>query len=157
VAAPHHDLTIMLNRSFWLLLATALVGLGVTSTAMAGKDQPWAEIRVEGVADDDLGEYDVMLVSINGAIDIDTATLYKLPPGAQRLKVASLKRGKYGELPTLPFTLEMKPCVRYALVANYAPSGAVRAWSVAVKDESPIKACVKKYGGGALATADAAP
>jgi hypothetical protein len=147
----------MLNRSFWLLLATALVGMGTAPSAMAGKDQPWAEIRVAGVADDDLGEYDVMLVSINGAIDIDTTTLYKLPPGAQRMKVASLKRGKYGELATLPFTLEMKPCIRYALVANYASPDAAHPWSVAVKGESPIKACVKKYGGDALVTADAAP
>ena len=147
----------MSNRSFWLLLATALVGMGTAPSAMAGKDQPWAEIRVAGVADDDLGEYDVMLVSINGAIDIDTVTLYKLPPGAQRLKVASLKRGKYGELATLPFTLEMKPCVRYALVANYAAPDAVRAWAVAVKGESPIKACVKKYGHSTLVAVDAAP
>lgn len=147
----------MSNCSFWLLLATALVGMGTTSSAMAGKDQPWAEIRVAGVADDDLGEYDVMVVSINGAIDIETTTLYKLPPGAQRLKVASLKRGKYGELATLPFTLEMKPCVRYALVANYTSPGAAHTWAVAVKGESPIKACVKKYGSVAMAAADAAP
>ena len=146
----------MLNRSFWLLLATALVGMATAPSAMARKDQPWAEIRVAGVADDDLGEHDVMLVSINGDIDIAAITLYKLPPGAQRLKVASLKRGKYGELPTLPFTLEMKPCIRYALVANYASPDAARAWSVAVKAESPIKACVKKYGGDFIA-ADAAP
>jgi hypothetical protein len=147
----------MLNRSYWLLLATALVGMGTAPSAMASKDQPWAEIRVEGVADDDLGEYDVMLVSINGAMDIDTAMLYKLPPGAQRLTVASLKRGKYGGLPTLPFTLEMKACIRYTLVASDAPPGAARSWSVAVKDESLIKACVKKHGGDALVTSDAAP
>jgi hypothetical protein len=147
----------MSNRFFWLPLATALVGIGTAPSAMAGKDQPWAEIRVDGIADDDLDEYDVMLVSINGALDIDTTSLYKLPPGAQRLKVASLKRGKYGELPTLPYTLEMKPCVRYALVAHYASSDPARPWSVAVKDQSPIKACMKKYGAGGLATADAAP
>ncbi len=147
----------MLNRSFWLLLAAALVGTGTAPSAMAGKDQPWAEIRVDSIADDDLGEYDVMLVSINGAMDIDTTSLYKLPPGAQRLKVASLKRGKYGELPTLPFTLEMKPCMRYSLVANHAPSDPGRLWPVSVKDEGPIKACMKKYGGGNLASADAAP
>jgi hypothetical protein len=147
----------MLNRSFWLLLATALVGMGTAPSAMAGKDHPWAEIRVDGVADDDLGEYDVMLVSINGAMDIDTTSLYTLPPGTQRLKVASLKRGKHGALSTLPFTLDMKPCVRYSLVASDAPAGAARLWTVAVKDENPIKACMKKYGGSALATADAAP
>jgi hypothetical protein len=90
---------------------------------MAGNDQPWAEIRVDDVADGDLGEYDVMLVSINGAIDIDNTMLYKLPPGTQRLKVASMKRGKYGELATLPFALEMKPCIRYQLVASYAQPG----------------------------------
>lgn len=123
---------------------------------MAGNDQPWAEIRVDDVADDDLGEYDVMLVSINGAIDIDNTMLYKLPPGMQRLKVASMKRGKHGELSTLPFALETKPCIRYQLVASYAQRAADRPWQVAVKSETPIKAGVKKHG-GAQAVADAAP
>ena len=145
----------MSNRSFGLLLVTALVGMGTAPSAMAGNDQPWAEIRVDDVADDDLGEYDVMLVSINGAMDIDTTMLYKLPPGTQRLKVASMKRGKYGELATLPFALEMKPCIRYQLVASYAQPGADRPWQVAVKSETPIKACVKKYG-DTRALADAA-
>ena len=147
----------MLNRYFGLLLAIVFVGIGTAPSAMAGKDQPWAEIRVEGAADDDLGEYDVMMVSINGAMDIDTTSLYKLSPGVQRLKVASLKRGKYRELSTLPFTLEMRPCMRYSLVASYTSSDAGRPWSVEVKDESPIKACVKKYGGSPLAAADASP
>jgi hypothetical protein len=97
-----------------------------------------------------------MVVSINGAMDIDTTMLYKLPPGMQRLKVASMKRGKYGELATLPFTLEMKPCIRYQLVASYARPGADRPWQVAVKSETPIKACVKKYG-DTQTVADAAP
>lgn len=136
----------MLNRCFGLLLAVASVGMGSTFSAMAGKDQPWAEIRVTGAADDDLGEYDVMLVSINGAIDIATTTSYTLPPGVQQLKVASLKRGKYGELPTMPFTIETKPCMRYALVASHAPPGVPRAWSIEIKSEHPIKACIKRHG-----------
>ncbi len=137
------------------LLAAVLIGMMTATSAFAAKDQPWAEIRVDDVADDDLGEYDVMLVSINGAMDIDTTMLYKLPPGTQRLKVASMKRGKYGELATLPFALEMKPCIRYQLVASYAQPGADRPWQVAVKSETPIKACVKKYG-DTRALADAA-
>ena len=87
------------------LLAAVLLAMMTATSTVAAKDQPWAEIRVDDVADDDLGEYDVMLVSINGAMDIDTTMLYKLPPGMQRLKVASMKRGKYGELATLPFAL----------------------------------------------------
>ena len=150
----------MSNCLFRPLLAAALLGMMAATSAMAASSQPWAEIRVDDVADDDLGEYDVMLVSINGAMDIDTTMLYKLPPGTQRLKVASMKRGKHGELATLPFALEMKPCIRYQLVASYARPGADRPWQVAVKSETPIKACVKKYGdkyGDTQAVADAAP
>ncbi len=138
------------------LLAAVLLAMMTATSTVVGKDQPWAEIRVDDVADDDLGEYDVMLVSINGEMDIDTTMLYKLPPGMQRLKVASMKRGKYGELATLPFALEMKPCIRYQLVASYAQPGADRSWQVAVKSETPIKACVKKYG-EIQSVADAAP
>lgn len=97
-----------------------------------------------------------MLVSINDEIDIENTMRYKLPPGMQKRKVASMKRGKHGEWSTLPFALEMKPCIRYQLVASYAQPDADRPWRVAVKSETPIKTCVKKHG-GAQAMADTAP
>ena len=127
-------------------MTVCLMGITATAPAMARDDQPWAEVRVGGIADDDLSEHDVVLMAINGSRDIGTGSVYPLPPGLQQLRLASKKRGKSGEMVSYPYALQMKPCFRYALVADHASPLENRNWQVAVKSETPIKACVRKFG-----------
>jgi hypothetical protein len=136
----------MSKRFPMLLLPVFLSGSLVAAPAMAGNDHPWAEVRIGGVADSDLGEYDVHLIAINGSRDIGSTSVYELQPGMQQLRIASKKRGKSGEITSQPYPLQMKPCVRYELVANHATSTDTQRWWVAVKSESKIKSCVKKFG-----------
>lgn len=146
----------MSNRHCRLILPAVLAAMTTISPAKAGDDRPWAEVRVGGIADDERKEEDVLLVAINGSRDIGTTSVYELQPGMQYLRIASKKRGKSGELTSQPYALQMQPCIRYALVADHGRPLDNRSWQVAVKSETPIKACVKKYG-DRQATGDAAP
>jgi hypothetical protein len=148
----------MSKRFPTLLLSVFFAGSVVAMPTMAGNDRPWAEIRIGGIADNDRDEYDVLLIAINGSRDIGTTSRYEVPPGIQQLRVASRKRGKSGEIVSYPLTLEMKPCVRYELVANHSASIENQGWRAEVKSESEIKSCAKKFGAlprATAATADA--
>lgn len=114
--------------------------------AFADEPAPWAEIKVGSMADKDLQQYDVVLMAINGSMDFRDSTRYELAPGRYQLRVASTKRGRSGEMTARPFTLEMKPCVRYDLVADHAPAESEGGWKIVVRAESPIKSCAKKFG-----------
>jgi hypothetical protein len=114
--------------------------------ARADEPGPWAEIRVGSLADKDLQQYDVMLVTINGSMDFRDSNRYELAPGRHRLRIASTKRGPSGEMTARPFTLEMKPCVRYDLVADHTPAESDGSWKIVILGESSIKACTKKFG-----------
>ena len=87
--------------------------------AFAAGSEPWSEIKVGGLADKDRDEYDVMLVAINGSMDFPDRSLYELPPGSYNFRLASKKRGKSGEMTMQPFAVEIRPCTRYALVADH--------------------------------------
>lgn len=132
-----------------LLLSTlclaAAAGLPC-APARADGPEPWAEIRVGSLADKDLQQYDVMLITINGSMDFRDSNRYELAPGRHRLRVASTKRGPSGEMTARPFSLEMKPCVRYDLVADHTPAEPDGSWKIVILGESPIKSCAKKFG-----------
>lgn len=144
-------------RSFCILAALAA---GPSSPAFAGDDGPWAEVRVGGQSDEKQAQYDVMLVAIDGSMDFDDRALYKLPPGMHGLRLASLKRGKSGEMTSQTFSLELQPCMRYALAADHAHPEPNRSWQPRVAVPEPIKGCMKKYADrlqGAAPVATAAP
>ena len=128
--------------TFCLAAAAALP----CAPARADDPAPWAEIRVGSLADKDRQQYDVMLMAINGSMDFQDSNRYELAPGRYQLRVASTKRSRSGEMTARPFTLEMKPCVRYDLVADHAPAESEGGWKIVVRAESPIKSCAKKFG-----------
>ncbi len=127
-----------------LCLAVA-AGL-LCAPALADEPAPWAEIKVGSMADKDLQQYDVVLMAINGSMDFRDSTRYELSPGRHHFRLASTKRGRSGEMTARPFTLEMKPCVRYDLVADHAPAESEGGWRIVVRAESTIKSCAKKFG-----------
>lgn len=127
-------------------LCIAAAAALVCAPALADEDAPWAEIKVGSMADKDLQHYDVVLMAINGSMDFRDSTRYELAPGRYHLRVASTKRGRSGEMTARPFTLDMKPCVRYDLVADHAPAESEGGWKIVVRTESPIKSCAKKFG-----------
>lgn len=131
-----------LLSTFFLAAAAGLP----CAPAWADEPGPWAEIRVGSLADKDLQQYDVMLTTINGSMDFPDSNRYELAPGRHRLRVASTKRGPSGEMTARPFTLEMKPCVRYDLVADHGPAESDGGWKIVVRAETPIKSCTKKFG-----------
>lgn len=126
-------------------LLAALVA-GLSSPAFAGDDGPWAEVRVGGQSDEGQAQYDVMLVAIDGSMDFDDRALYKLAPGMHGLRLASFKRGKSGEMTAQTLSLELQPCMRYALAADHANPEPNRSWQPRVAGSEPIKGCMKKYG-----------
>lgn len=140
-------------RSFCTLAALAA---GLCSPAFAGDDGPWAEVRVGGQSDEGQAQYDVMLVAIDGSMDFDDRTLYRLAPGTHGLRLASLKRGRSGEMTSQTFSLELQPCMRYALAADHAHPEPNRSWQPLVTAPEPIKGCMKKYGDRLQATAPVA-
>ena len=119
---------------------------GLSSPVFAGDDGPWAEVRVGGQSDQGQAQYDVMLVAIDGSMDFDDRALYKLPPGMHGLRLASFKRGKSGEMTAQTLSLELQPCMRYALAADHANPEPNRSWQPRVAGSEPIKGCMKKYG-----------
>jgi hypothetical protein len=130
----------------------------VPAIVFAAKSDPWAEIKVGDAADDGQGEYDVTLVAINGSRDFPSKSLYEFVPGAYQLRIASRKRGKSGETVSLPFAIEVQPCVRYTLIADHQHESEGRKWHVAIKSETEVESCMKKFGerlvpatGGAIA------
>ncbi|TXH66117.1 MAG: hypothetical protein E6Q88_12610 [Lysobacteraceae bacterium] len=123
-----------------------LFALLITMSALAGKNGPWAEIKLDGDTNETLGEYRTVLVAIDGSREIVAKALYELQPGRTRLQLASRKRGKSGEMTSLPYEIELKPCVRYLFVADHAQQTETRRWRPVVKSEEPIKACVKRFG-----------
>ena len=125
-----------------LALAAALA----SAPAFADEPTPWAEIKVGSMADKELQHYDVVLMAINGSMDFRDGTRYELAPGRYNFRLASTKRGRSGEMTARPFVLEMKPCIRYDLVADHAPAESEGGWKIVVRAESPIKSCTKKFG-----------
>lgn len=115
--------------------------------AFAAGSEPWSEIKVGGLTDKDRDEYDVMLVAINGSMDFPDRSLYELPPGPYNFRLASKKRGKSGEMTMQPFAVEIRPCTRYALVADHSDPQPNRSWQATIRAEEPIKSCMKKFGG----------
>jgi hypothetical protein len=126
-------------------LLCVLLALAATPALAAG-DQPWSEIRVGSVAESRKGEFDLMLIAVNGSRDVPSESIYELAPGLQSLRLASKRRSESGAITALPYTLDMLPCMRYELVADYANPQPNRAWQIAVKAQTPIKSCLKKYG-----------
>lgn len=137
----------------WPLLLLALLPL----LAVAGKrDDPWAEINVDDAADAD--EADLFMVAIDGSMDVESQSTYTLVPGAHGFKVASTRKGPGGEMTYRTMGLELKPCVRYALIARHGPADNPGArWQVAVKSETPIRKCVERFGTQLAANATPAP
>jgi hypothetical protein len=144
-------------RPSLLLSGLVVAGLLPLSPAHADEPAPWAEIRVGGVADRERGEYDVILMAINGSMDFRDRPLHELPPGRHHFRIASTRRGPGGAMIARPFVIEARPCVRYTLVADYGREGGDQGWRIAVREETPIRACVKKFGEsiGTIDTADA--
>jgi hypothetical protein len=114
--------------------------------AFADEPGPWAEIEVGSMADKDRQRYDVVLMAINGSMDFRDSTRYELAPGRYNLRLASTRRGRSGEMTARPFAIEMKPCMRYALVADHGRAESEGGWKIVVHAESPIKSCTKKFG-----------
>lgn len=138
----------------------ACAGLAACAPARADEPAPWSEIRVGGVADRDRGEYDVILMAINGSMDFRDRPVHELPPGRHHFRIASSRRGAGGAMIARPFVIEARPCIRYGLVADYGREGGDQGWRIAIREETPIKACVKRFGlspAASVDTADAGP
>ena len=133
-------------RRFRSSCVLAALVAGLSSPVFAGDDGPWAEVRVGGQSDQGQAQYDVMLVAIDGSMDFDDRALYKLAPGMHGLRLASFKRGKSGEMTAQTLSLELQPCMRYALAADHANPEPNRSWQPRVAGSEPIKGCMKKYG-----------
>lgn len=133
-------------RRFRSLWACAAIAAGLSSPAFADDDGPWAEVRVGGQSDEAQARYDVMLVAIDGSMDFDDRALYRLAPGVHGLRLASFKRGRSGEMTAQTFSLDLQPCMRYALAADHASPEPNRSWQPRVAASEPIKGCMKKYG-----------
>jgi hypothetical protein len=146
---------------FCRLFFVTLVAVFALTAGLARADEPapWIEIRVGNVADGDRGEHDVILMAINGSMDFRDRSVHELPPGRHHFRIASTRRGPGGAMVARPFVIEARPCVRYALVADYGSEGRDQGWRIVVREETPIKACVKKFGpppASAVDTASAA-
>jgi hypothetical protein len=121
------------------VLLTACPGLALAQGA-------WSEIRVGDIAETREAQADLIMIAIDGSRDVPNAAVYELAPGQRSLRLASKKRDEAGAMIALPFTLDAAPCMRYALVADYAQPQANRSWRIAVKAQTPIKPCMRKYG-----------
>jgi hypothetical protein len=124
----------------------AFAAMLTCAPALADESAPWAEIKVGNMADKDRQQYDVVLMAINGSMDFRDSNRYELAPGRYSLRLASTRRGRSGEMTARPFAIEMKPCVRYDLVADHAPAESEGGWKIVVRAESPIRSCAKKFG-----------
>lgn len=131
---------------WWTALTAAALTAGVPAAALAGKDRPWSEIGVDVDVDEKQGEYSVIMIAIDGSRDIDGGPSYDLEPGKHSLRLASRKRGRSGEMTSLPYEIELMPCMRYEFVADHSQQTEGRSWRVVLKGEAPIKSCQRKYG-----------
>jgi hypothetical protein len=131
------------------------VWMALITVPTAASAQPWSEVRIGNVADKGKGEHDLMMIAINGSRDVPDALVYELAPGPQSLSLASKKRNETGAIIALPYTIDMAPCVRYELIADYANPPPNRDWKIAVKAQIPIKSCLKKHGDSLPAPAQA--
>jgi hypothetical protein len=132
--------------SIMIPLCVVLAAALICAPAYADEDAPWAEIKIGSMADKDRQHYDVVMMAINGSMDFRDSTRYELAPGRHTLRLASMRRGRSGEMTARPFRIEMKPCVRYELVADHAPAESEGGWKIVVLAERPIKSCAKKFG-----------
>lgn len=129
-------------------IASATAGafvLSMSVTAFAAEAEAWSEIDVVKVARAVAEEYAVTIVAIDGDQDFQSRRLHKLTPGFHLLHVASTKAGRRGEVTYQPFVIDMKPCVRYRLVAQHESSLGNRRWQVIVKSEDPIASCLAAH------------
>ncbi|MES2671765.1 MAG: hypothetical protein V4673_15275 [Pseudomonadota bacterium] len=124
-----------------------LMAMLVCDLAYAAGREPWSEIKVGGLADENRGQYDVMLVTINGSMDFPDRSLYEFPPGAYKFGLGSKKRGNSGEMTMHPLAVELRPCTRYMLVADHSDPQPNRSWRATIRAEEPIESCMKKFGG----------
>lgn len=131
-----------------MLRSATLCGtmLWAASPGLALAQGAWSEIRVGDVAEAREAQADLIMIAIDGSRDVPNAAVYELAPGQRSLRLASKKRDEAGAMTALPFTLELAPCMRYALVADYAQPQGNRSWRITVKAQTPIKPCMRKYG-----------
>lgn len=136
----------------WRVLWLVVPVLASPLSASADRGQPWSEIAVGNVASRDDGEQDVWMTMINGSRDFPDAARYTLAPGTNALRLTSRKRGRGGEHTSLPVTLELRPCMRYALVADHAGEASGQPWRVKVAAETAIKGCLRRFGSAPAGT-----
>lgn len=127
-----------------VLLCGAILSAVCPGLALA--QGAWSEIRVGDVAENRDTQADLIMIAIDGSRDVPNAAVYEVAPGQRSLRLASKKRDEAGAMTALPFALELAPCMRYELVADYAQPQANRRWHITVKAQTPIKACIRKYG-----------
>ena len=95
-------------------------------------------------ADDaDPDQYDVLIIAADGEMMFgEEQTRLRLKPGFHYLEIATTKEFPGRELVRQPFAIEVKPCMRYQLVAQHESKTLKSAWRVVVKKEEANEACV---------------
>lgn len=131
------------------LLLSALFLTGPAPQAQAtDQSQPWSRIRLPITRASDPHEYRVTMLMIDGKNAFVEDSEFDLAPGPHEFRISTTKPALGPQLRDASqrvYTLEMRPCMSYELVAVHPLSIHNREWTPTLKSEKSIAHCAEKF------------
>ncbi|HMM65471.1 MAG TPA: hypothetical protein PKC03_00895 [Dokdonella sp.] len=101
----------------------------------------WGEFDGQRSRTSDPDVYDVLVVAADGLANFDKRKQQRLKPGFHLLVVASAKKGNNGEVASISFPINVKPCTRYSFVAKHRSRLDIYNWDLVPVGETTMAGC----------------
>jgi hypothetical protein len=123
-----------------------VVGAAI-SVALAGcaTTGPYAEVTGERLARADGREEEVVIVGIDGKLDLTRPKRSFIDPGQRMVLLDTVRQGKRRRDTSVIVPLNAKACLRYHFVARHETMTAVDPWDLVLTNVEPIPECVAKF------------
>ena len=128
-----------MNSSLLAALAVTLVASGCAVT------EPYAEVSGERTSRADSYEERVIVMGVDGKLDLTGSESTTIEPRPQVVVLASVRKDRRGKLSSKTVTLNAKACLRYTFAARHERMTEIHPWQLVLKNVEPIPECVAKF------------
>lgn len=129
--------------------ALTLVGCATT--------EPYAEIIGDRTSRTDVNEEEVLILGIDGRLDMSPSTSMMIEPGQRTVLLGTVRQDRRSKGASGVVPLNAKPCLRYYFLAQHESMTSVHPWKLVLKKVEPIPECVSTFPQHAPVPAPAKP
>jgi hypothetical protein len=122
-----------------IAVALALLGASCATTA------PYAEITGEGLSQSTNNEEDVLILGIDGRMDMSPGKTMMIEPGQRSVLLGTVRQDRRNRGASALVPLNAKPCLRYYFIAQHESMSLVHPWKLVLKKVEPIDDCVRQF------------